>query len=100
MAREVLLLLWSQPPANLAPYHLVELFAGECQVSTAWRESGRNVCSLDLRIGGTSMNFCLSAGFLSGTLRLVLPFMLCLYSWFSLEVSGMGTDECRTGHMF
>lgn len=59
---EVLFILWSNPPAELQ-FHLVELFAGECQVSSAWRECGRNVCSFDIRIGGDSMDMCRPSGF-------------------------------------
>ena len=47
-------------------WRFVELFAGKANVSTSFRQHGYQVCSLDLEIGGDTMNFCKPAGFLSG----------------------------------
>lgn len=55
-------------------YELIELFSGQGNVSLAFRQHGRNVCSFDQVLGGKAMDFCGTAGFALGTQQLhVIP---------------------------
>ena len=56
-------MLWSKP--DFVGWSLVELFSGEGNLSTAWKESGYRVASYDLLQSEKTMNFLSNGGYAS-----------------------------------
>ena len=85
---EALLLLWSEMP--VVQWQLVELFAGQGNVSRVFRHYGKSVASFDKVMGGDAMDFERPSGFASVTQNVLypskwsLPWLVCLgyaYGW-------------------
>ena len=55
------------PDVSGQTWQVVELFAGQGNVSSVFRKLGKAVASFDKDIGGECMDFTLCAGFLSKT---------------------------------